>query len=145
MSHIGNANPFGSVQFGARSPAQSGPVFTGRQDAALPQVPSVKGLAPLHGGVTNTGTVPDPVQMLANAIGVPGLASYLSGGKKVSMNTGNPFSVENENGFDIYEANGEAIDPETGEGIGGNTRKRRVPSFQPRLENPFERAFNLIG
>lgn len=145
MSQIGNANPFGSVQFGTRAPAPPGPAFIVRQDVERPQVPAAKGSAPLYGGVTNAGIIPDPVQMLASAIGIPGLANYLSGGKKVNANTGNPFSMGNENGFDIYEANGEAIDPETGEFIGNNTRKQRIPAFHPELENPFEQSFNLVG
>lgn len=143
MSASFDANPFGSVQFSVKSPLSGFPPV---QQQATGYVPPLV-IKPVYvkGNISLPQQQiphPDGMQLLANALGIPSLVSFLSGSKKTTS-TGS-FTLNGSSSLHEASWDSEAIDPETGETIQMKAL-RRLPGFYEEPDNPFDRSLDILS
>jgi hypothetical protein len=144
MSPSFEANPFGSVLFSARVPVSANVQppsvhsMNWQENAVYTRQESPVNPTPVRANV-QASLMPDSMQLLSAALGIPTLAQYLGVGKKGGAF--NPFQNTVES--DLYPTDGEAesTDPDD---TSLSNRWQRQSRFRPTAGNPFTQSLDVL-
>ncbi len=144
MSPSFEANPFGSVLFNARVPVSANvhpptvPTMNWQENAVYSRQETPVNPTPVRPSA-QVSPMPDSMQLLSAALGIPTLAQYFGVGKKGSAF--NPFQNTMESDLHAVEGDAETADPDD---TSLSARWPRQSRFRATSGNPFTQSLDVL-